>query len=161
MVDPVFWLSLSALMLTVSLAVFLAILLPTVQELNRTARSAERLFDTLNRELPATLDALRSTSRELTDLTEDFGDGVKSAKQIVQQVDRNLESTEKQLYQARITSQSAIAGIKVAWKTFFAPKHDRSEHSRKSDSESLPKDSIKQTITNELSKIEHELSERS
>lgn len=119
MVDPLFWLSLSALTLTASVAVFLALLVPAIQELNRTARSAEKLLDTLNRELPPTLDALKATSAKLSGLTEDLGDGVKSAKQIVQQVDRSLGATEKQVTQVRIASQSAIAGIQVAWRTFF------------------------------------------
>lgn len=114
-------------MVAVSLVIFLASLLPTIQELNRAVRGAEHLIETLNRELPTTLDALRSTSRELNHLTKDMGDGVESAKQIVKQVDRSLEETEKQLVQARITSQSAIAGAKAAWNAFFQVDRNRAK----------------------------------
>ncbi len=174
MVDPVFWLSLSALTLTASVAVFLAILIPAIQELGRTARSVEKLLDTLNRELPPTLDALRATSEELSSLTEDVGDGVESAKQIVQQVDRSLDATEKQFMQARITSQSAIAGLKAAWQTFFSPLAE--PRSSSSVPHSQPKESsnpateaksdadqngqsAQRAIADELTQIDQKLSE--
>jgi uncharacterized protein YoxC len=114
-------------MVAVSLVFFLVSLVPTIQELNRMAQGADRLIETLNRELPETLGALRSTTQELNQLTEDLGDGVESAKQIVKQVDRTLESTEKQLTQARVTSQSAIAGVKAAWNTFFQSSQESSK----------------------------------
>ena len=62
--DPVFWLSISLLLVCVSLAVAIAIAIPALQELSRAARSAEKLFDTLTRELPPTLEAIRLTGGE-------------------------------------------------------------------------------------------------
>ncbi|MEM7773604.1 MAG: hypothetical protein AAGA75_27395 [Cyanobacteria bacterium P01_E01_bin.6] len=137
-------------MVAVSLVIFLASLLPTIQELNRAVRGAEHLIETLNRELPTTLDALRSTSRELNHLTEDLGDGVESAKQIVQQVDRGLEETEKQLVQARITSQSAIAGAKAAWNAFFQVDRNRAKQPTSSSTDHVSSQLRKQPNANTL-----------
>jgi len=59
MTEPIFWLGCSLLLVAVSLtAVFIAAL-PALQELARAARSAEKLFDTLHREFPPTLEAIR------------------------------------------------------------------------------------------------------
>jgi len=59
--DPLFWLGLSLLLVAVSLTAVLVVAIPTLMELSRAARSAEKLFDTLGRELPPTLEALRLT----------------------------------------------------------------------------------------------------
>ncbi|MBC6418884.1 MAG: hypothetical protein GDA44_08905, partial [Prochloron sp. SP5CPC1] len=51
-IDPLFWLGLSILLVAVSLTAVLIAALPAFQELARAARSAEKLFDTLQREFP-------------------------------------------------------------------------------------------------------------
>jgi uncharacterized protein (UPF0305 family) len=96
-----------------------------VQELARAARSAEKFFDTLSRELPPTLQAIRDTSLEITDLTDDVSEGVKSASQVVKQVDQSLDSAKKQAKDIQISSRSLVVGIKTAWKTFTRRKPAR------------------------------------
>ena len=65
MSDPIFWLGLSVGLVAASLVTVLIALLPAVSELQRAARSVEKLADTLSRDLPPTLDALRLTGLEL------------------------------------------------------------------------------------------------
>lgn len=74
-IDPLFWLGLSILLVAVSLTAVLIAALPAFQELARAARSAEKLFDTLQREFPPTLEAIRLTGMEINELTEDLNEG--------------------------------------------------------------------------------------
>lgn len=55
MIDPLFWLGLSILLVAVSLTAVLVAALPALQEIAKAARSIEKLADTLSRELPPTL----------------------------------------------------------------------------------------------------------
>ncbi|MGJ3249775.1 MAG: DUF948 domain-containing protein [Elainellaceae cyanobacterium] len=119
MIDPIFWLGLSILLVAVSLTAILIALLPAVWELARAARSAEKLFDTLSRELPPTLEAIRLTGMEITDLTDDVNDGVQNAGQIVQQVNQSLSGARQQIQYAHVGTRSAVSGVRAAWKAFF------------------------------------------
>lgn len=121
MVDPVFWLGLSILLVAVSLTAVLMAALPAFQELARASRSAEKLFDTLNRELPPTLEAIRLTSMEITELTDDMTPGVKNTGRVTQQVDQSITTVKTQAKQAKVTTKSLFAGVKAAWKTFNRP----------------------------------------
>jgi hypothetical protein len=120
-VEPIFWLGLSILLVAVSLTAVLVAALPAFRELARAARSAEKLFDTLSRELPPTLEAIRLTGLEITDLTGDVSEGVQSAGQVVKQVDQSLRVAKKQAKQAQVTTRSLFAGVKAAWKTLQQP----------------------------------------
>lgn len=117
MIDPLFWLGLSILLVAVSLTAVLVAALPALQELARAARSAEKLFDTLRRDLPPTLEAIRLTGLELSDLTDDVSDGVKSAGQVVKQVDQSLDSAVKQAQKIEVRTRSVFVGVKAAWKS--------------------------------------------
>lgn len=121
MIDPLFWLGLSILLVAVSLTAMLFAALPAFRELARAARSAEKLFDTLNRELPPTLESIRLTGMEITDLTDEVSEGVQSAGQVVKQVDQSLRGVQRQAQQAQTTTRSVFAGVKAAWKTFRRP----------------------------------------
>lgn len=118
MVDPLFWLGFSLLLVAVSLTAVLVAALPALRELSRAARSAEKLFDTLSRELPPTLDAIRLTGMEITDLTDDVNESVQSAGRVVQQLDQSLSGVKRQAKQAQVASRSVVAGFKAAWKAF-------------------------------------------
>jgi hypothetical protein len=120
--EPLFWLGLSILLVAASLTAVLVAAVPTLQELARAARSAEKLFDTLSRELPPTLDAIRMTGLEITDLTDDVSEAVKSAGQVVKQVDRSLDSARKQAQNLEIGTRSVFVGVKAAWKSFTKQK---------------------------------------
>jgi deoxyribodipyrimidine photolyase len=124
-IDPLFWLGLSILLVTVSLTTVLVAAIPALQELARAARSAEKFFDTLSRELPATLNAIRDTSIEITDLTEDVSEGVKSAGQVVKQFDQSLDNAKKQAESMQIGTRSVFIGFKAAWKSFTRQKNPR------------------------------------
>lgn len=125
MIDPLFWLGMSLVLVAVSLTAVLVAAIPAFQELRRAARSAEKLFDTLSRELPPTLDAIRMTGLEITDLTDDVSEGVKSAGQVVKQVDQSLDSARKQAQNIQVGTRSVFVGVKAAWKTFTRQKSPR------------------------------------
>ena len=99
--------------------------LPAFRELSRAARSAEKLFDTLSRELPPTLEAIRLTGLEITDLTDDVSQGVQSASQVVQRVDQSMDSMRHQARKARNAGRSLAVGVRAAWRAFTRPEGDR------------------------------------
>jgi hypothetical protein len=105
-------------------AVFIAAL-PALQELARAARSVEKLADTLRRELPPTLEAIRLTGLEISDLTDDVSEGVKSAGQVVQNVDQSISSAKNQARKVQVNTRSVMAGVKAAWKTWTKPSTSR------------------------------------
>ncbi|WP_414526482.1 hypothetical protein [Nodularia chucula] len=122
MIDPLFWLGLSLLLVAASLTAVLVAAIPALQELARAARSAEKLFDTLSRELPPTLLSIRQTGMEITDLTDDLSEGVQSAGKVVQQVDQTLDTAKKQVKNVQISTRSLVVGVKTAWKSFTRSK---------------------------------------
>lgn len=121
MADPLFWLGLSILLVAISLTAVLVAALPAIRELARAARSAEKLFDTLSRELPPTLESIRLTSLELSELTEEMSQGVQSAGRVAQQMDESVSGAKQQAKQVQITTQSVVAGVKAAWQAFNRP----------------------------------------
>ncbi|WP_414584649.1 DUF948 domain-containing protein [Scytonema sp. PCC 10023] len=141
MIDPLFWLGLSILLVAASLTAVLVAAIPALQELARAARSAEKLFDTLYKELPPTLDAIRMTSLEITDLTDDVSDGVKSAGQVVKQVDQSLDSAKKQAQNVQVGTRSIMVGVKAAWKSFT-----RSKSSKRTVDRLVPSQKAKLTL---------------
>ncbi len=82
-------------------------------------------MDTLHRELPPTLEALRRTGVELGDLAEDVSESVESAGNVVKQVDQSIKSTKHQVQQAQITTRSVMAGVRIAWKTLVSPQRQK------------------------------------
>lgn len=117
MSDPLFWLGLSILLVAVSLTAVLVTLIPAVQALARAARSVEKLADTLSREFPPTLEAIRLTGMEISELTDDVSEGVQSAGEVVKKVDRSLVTAKKQAQNVQVTTRSVVTGMKAAWKT--------------------------------------------
>jgi len=120
--DPLLWLGVSTALLAVSAAAVVLVSIPVILKFSKTAQSAERLLETLNQELPATLEALRSTGEELANLTEELGDGVESAKSIVNRVDVGMDYAEQQWQQAQIISKSAVTGVRTAWSALISSR---------------------------------------
>lgn len=116
--DPLFWLGLSLFLVAVSVAALLVVAIPTLRELTRAARSAEKLFDTLGRELPPTLEAIRLTGQEITGLTDDVSDGIQQAGRVVQQVDEGLTSARQQAQTLQTGTRSIWAGARAAWQAW-------------------------------------------
>jgi hypothetical protein len=116
--DPTFWLGCSLLLVAVSLTAVLVAALPVIQELARAARSAEKFFDTLNRELPPTLASIRITGADIGDLKKDVDRGVKSAVKVVEKVDRGLVVTQQQVGQVQTVARGWWVGTKAAWQAF-------------------------------------------
>ncbi|NJO42689.1 MAG: DUF948 domain-containing protein [Cyanobacteria bacterium CRU_2_1] len=141
MIDPLFWLGLSILLVAVSLTAVLVAALPALRELARAARSAEKLFDTLSRELPPTLEAIRLTGMEISDLSDDMSESVQSASRVVQQIDQSISGVKKQAKQAQTTTRSVFAGVKAAWKTFSRPAPSRRRDAQASSRSMLSTDS--------------------
>ena len=127
MSDPLFWLGLSILLVAVSLTAVLIAALPALQELARAARSAEKLFDPLRREFPPTLAAIRLTGLEISELTDDLDEGIKSASSVVKQADRSINSAKKQIDKVHVETRGVIAGVKAAWQTWkgHSPRKER------------------------------------
>jgi uncharacterized protein YoxC len=121
MIDPLFWLGLSLLLVSFSLFAVLIVTIPTLQEVGRAARSAEKLFETLNREFPPTLEAIRLTGKEVGELTDDLNQGIGKATGIVQRVDRGLVTAQQQVQQVQQNSRGLVAGAKAAWKVWRNP----------------------------------------
>lgn len=124
-IDPLFWLGLSILLVAVSLTAVLVAALPALLELGRAARSVEKLADTLRRELPPTLEAIRLTGLEISDLTDEMSEGVKSAGQVVKQVDRSLSGAKNQAKNVQVNTRGVVAGVKAAWRTWRNPAAGR------------------------------------
>ena len=122
MIDPVFWLGISLLLVAVSLTAVLVVTIPALQEVARAARSAEKLFDTLNREFPPTLEAIRLTGIEINQLTDEIDRGVESATGIVKQVDSVISTTKGQVEQAQTNTRSIAIGFKAAWQAWREPE---------------------------------------
>ncbi|NJL84598.1 MAG: DUF948 domain-containing protein [Chloroflexaceae bacterium] len=121
MIDPLFWLGASLLLVAVSLTAVLVAALPALQELARAARSAEKLFDTLGREFPPTLEAIRLTGLEISELTDEINQGVKNASSVVEQLDQGLTGAKNQAKSVQRKTKGAIAGVKAAWETLNRP----------------------------------------
>lgn len=119
--DPLFWLSCSLSLMALSLIAVLIVAIPVLQEIARAARSAEKLLETLNREFPPTLHAIRLTGLEITELTDEIDSGVKSASDIVKQVDNSLNVTQTQIKKVRTGTRRLVRGFRVGWKTWNRP----------------------------------------
>ncbi|WP_236612443.1 DUF948 domain-containing protein [Picosynechococcus sp. NKBG15041c] len=110
-----------------SLTAVLAAAFPAFLELGRAARSAEKLLDTLNREIPRTLAALRRTGGDITELTDELEASFKSARGILQQTEKGLKQTQHQIQRVQRRSHITWTGIQAAWQTF----QQKSQSSRK------------------------------
>jgi uncharacterized protein YoxC len=118
LIDPLLWLSISVLLVAIALTALIVAAFPTMLELARVARSAEKLFDTLNRELPPTLEAIRLTGLELSDLSDEVTQGVQSATSVVRQVDRSIIGVKEQAESLQTRTWSTWVGVKAAWRTW-------------------------------------------
>jgi hypothetical protein len=123
-IDPLLFLGGSILLVAVSLTALVVAAFPAIQDLSRAARSAEKLFDRLDRELPPTLDAIRLASLELSDLSEEMSQGVQSAAAVAQQVDLSLVEVKKQAGTIQTGTRSVWVGVKAAWQTWRASESD-------------------------------------
>ncbi len=135
MAEPIFWLGVSILLVAVCLAAVLVAALPALQELSRAARSIEKLADTLNRELPPTLEAIRLTGLEISDLTDDISGGVQNASSVARQVDQGLSGARQQAREVKVTTRSVVAGFKAAWRTWTRPGRKAGRGGRLSNSD--------------------------
>ncbi len=118
LIDPLLVLGCSTLLVAVSLTALLVAAFPAIQDVSRAARSAEKLFDRLDRELPPTLEAIRLAGLELSDLSDEMSQGVQSASAVVQQVDLSLIEVKKQAGNVRTNTRSVWVGVKAAWQTW-------------------------------------------
>jgi hypothetical protein len=116
--DPVFWLGCSLLLVAMSLTAVFVVAMPVVLELARAARSAEKLLDMLNRELPATLESIRLTGADLGNLQREVNRGVKSAVSVVEQVDRGVTATRQQVDQVQYGVRGFFVGARAAVRAF-------------------------------------------
>lgn len=118
MADPLFWLALSFLLVVISLTAVLMVAIPALRELGRAARSAEKFFDTLGRELPPTLEAIRLTGLEIVELTDDVTEGVQSAGQVAQQVTQSIATAQTGAKRLNTGTKTFLAGARAAWRAW-------------------------------------------
>jgi hypothetical protein len=121
LIDPLLLLGFSVLLVAVSLTALLVAAFPAIQDLSRAARSAEKLFDRLDRELPPTLEAIRLTGLELSDLSGEVSQGVQSATAVARNVDSSLAEVKKQAGTVRTSTYGVFVGFKAAWRTWRQP----------------------------------------
>ena len=137
MIEPLFWLGLSLFLVSFSLFAVLLVTIPTLQEVTKAARSAEKLFDTLNREFPPTLEAIRLTGKEVGELTDEINQGVNSATGIVKQLDKGIVNAKQQAQQVRKGGRGILAGAKKAWQVWRKPDQPRKLNTSKAKSGKL------------------------
>ena len=125
----------------------LTVAILVLQELARAARSAEKLLDTLNRELPTTLQDLRLTSKELSDLSEEVSGSVQSARSVAQQVDQGLLATKAQAQKAQFTTRSFLAGATAAFRVLSAPNRRPPSRRRRRPPTPPPNSPLQDTTT--------------
>jgi hypothetical protein len=128
--DPLFWLALSFLLVVVSLTAMLMAAIPAFRELGRASRSVEKFFDTLGKDLPPTLEAIRLTGLEITELTDDITEGVQGAGQVVQQVNQSLTSAQTGAKQLNTGTRSLLAGARAAWRTLTTDESTKTGRSQ-------------------------------
>ncbi|MGB0561757.1 MAG: DUF948 domain-containing protein [Spirulinaceae cyanobacterium] len=128
--DPLFWLGLSLLFVALTAIAVIVAALPTLREIQRTARSARRLLETLDRDLPPTLEAIRLTGLELTELTDELNDGVSHATHVVKQVDGSLTQAKEQAQRLHVGTRSLWAGLGAAWQTWQRTPRSRKRSRR-------------------------------
>ena len=138
MTDPVFWLGLSVGLVAAGLLGIFVALIPAARELGEAARSVKKFFDTLQRDLPPTLEALRLTGLEVSEIADSLDDGVKSAGRIVKRVDGGIEVTRSQVQNVSTTTRSVAAGIRAGWKVFTEEESKRSRLTGSDDNDRLP-----------------------
>jgi hypothetical protein len=115
---PLLLLGCSILLVAISLTALVVAAFPAIQDLSRASRSAEKLFDRLDRELPPTLEAIRLAGLELSDLSDEMSQGVQSASAVAQQVDLSLIQVKKQAGNVQTNTRSVWVGVKAAWQTW-------------------------------------------
>lgn len=125
MSEAIFLLGLSFLLVVVCLTILLITAIPTFQELGRAASSIVRLAETLTRELPATLEAIRMTGLELSELSDELNQGAKSAGEAVKQVNDGIKGVRQSASSASIATKSAFAGIKAGLKSLGRPRRQK------------------------------------
>jgi uncharacterized protein YoxC len=125
MPEAIFLLGLSFLLVVVCLTILLITAIPTFKELAKAANSVTRLADTLTRELPATLEAIRLTGMEVSELSDELNQGAKNAGEAVKQVNDGIKGVRQGASKASITTQSFFAGIKAGLKSLGRPRRQR------------------------------------
>jgi hypothetical protein len=128
MSEAIFLLGLSFLLVVVCLTILLLTAIPAFQELTKAANSIIRLADTLTRELPATLEAIRMTGLELSELSDELNQGAKSAGEAVKQVNDGIKGVRQSASSATIATKSAFAGIKAGLKSLGRPRRKRTNN---------------------------------
>ncbi|MCL1493592.1 MAG: DUF948 domain-containing protein [Pseudanabaena sp. Salubria-1] len=125
MSEAIFLLGLSFLLVVVCLTILLLTAIPAFQELAKAANSIIRLADTLTRELPATLEAIRMTGLELSELSDELNQGAKSAGEAVKQVNDGIKGVRQGASNASIATKSAFAGLKAGLKSLGRPRRQK------------------------------------
>ena len=125
MSEAIFLLGLSFLLVVVCLTILLLTAIPAFQELAKAANSIIRLADTLTRELPATLEAIRMTGLELSELSDELNQGAKSAGEAVKQVNDGIKGVRQGASSASIATKSAFAGLKAGLKSLGRPRRQK------------------------------------
>lgn len=115
-------LSLSFLLVVICLTAVLITAIPAFRELARAGRSVARLAETLSRELPPTLEAIRLTGLEISELSDELNQGAKTASEAVQQVNEGIKSVRRTTSSAATATRSAFARLKSGWQSLSRPK---------------------------------------
>ena len=106
----------------VCLAALTLFLLPTLLQIKRTGKKAEKLLDNLDREVPALLKSLSSTATELEVLSLTINSKVEQTDNIIaagRQASETLLTTSKIVRDTVIPIAAQIGGIHAGISTFI------------------------------------------
>lgn len=136
--EPLFWLGLSILLVAVSLTALLVTAIPAFQELAKAGRSVQKLADTLSRELPPTLESIRLTGLEISELSDELNQGAKNAGEAIKQVNESIKGAKEQAQNVTVKTKTTFAGIKAGWLSFRKPKRNRPNYKNIESIKQLP-----------------------
>jgi len=153
MSSAIFLLGLSFLLVVVCLTILLLTAIPAFQELAKAATSIIRLTDTLTRELPATLESIRLTGLEISELSDELNQGAKNAGEAVKQVNDGLKGVRDSASSASNATKSAFAGLKAGLKSLGRPRRRRRSDLELPEAKVFPKNISAEFSDNDQSDI--------
>mgnify|MGYP001809783354 CR=1 FL=1 len=156
MTDPIFWLGLSLGCVALGLLLLCVAMLPAARDLQRAARSLERLAETLNRELPPTLESFRQTGLDLGNLTENVTNSVRNASEALGHVNDSVSTVRRQGQRAHGTARGTIAGLRAAWRVLANRDRDDGDDDRDDAIESDAYDTVVTVPVRRDRKLERE-----
>jgi hypothetical protein len=118
MTEPIFWLGCSLLLVAVKFNGGFHRRFTCSARVSPGSPQCRKIIRYPPSGISPTLEAIRLTGAEISELTENIDEGVKSTRQVVQGVDRSLGSAKAGLSKLDRGGRRLLIGFKVAWNTW-------------------------------------------